>query len=322
MSKPSDTRPTPDTPVGAASPPRQAAGRAAGEDAAATHAPSDQQRAAIPSLRARDYKSDIKPVWCPGCGHFGVLAALTKTFAYLELPPERLAVVSGIGCSSRLPAYLAVHGFHGIHGRALALATGLKAARPELTVIAAGGDGDGFSIGGNHFLHACRRNQDLTYIVMDNEVYGMTKGQASPTTQPDWCRSKLTPQGTGVPRFQPAAIALAAGASFIARGFAGDPNGLTKLLAAAIEHPGFAFVHVLSPCRTFRPEQQDWKQQVHPCEPGTTHDIAHAAELIQRDDGMSLGILFEQRVPAYTAGVRAGADAAAARAEIEAELCR
>jgi 2-oxoglutarate/2-oxoacid ferredoxin oxidoreductase subunit beta len=282
--------------------------------------PAAPHRDAIPSLRAKDYKSDIKPVWCPGCGHFGVLAALTKTLAYLDIAPEQAAVVSGIGCSSRLPAYLSGYGFHGVHGRALPVASGLKAARPDLTVIAAGGDGDGFSIGGNHFLHACRRNQDLTYIVMDNEVYGMTKGQASPTTPPDWAKSKLTPHGTGMPRFKPAAIALAAGAGFVARGFAGDPNGLTELLAAAIQHPGFAFVHVLSPCRTYRPEQQDWKTEVHPCVLGPAHDIAHAAELLQRDDGLALGILYEQRFPVYADGV--SADAAGRLADIEAELCR
>jgi 2-oxoglutarate ferredoxin oxidoreductase subunit beta len=276
---------------------------------------------AVPSLRAKDYKSHIKPVWCPGCGHFGVLSALTKTLAYLELPPTEVAVISGIGCSSRLPAYLTGYGFHGVHGRALPLASGLKAARPELTVIAAGGDGDGFSIGGNHFLHACRRNQDLTYIVMDNEVYGMTKGQASPTTQPDWASSKLTPHGTGVRRFQPAAIALAAGASFIARGFGGDPNGLTELLTAAIEHRGFSFVHVLSPCRTFRPEQQEWKQLVHPCRMEPTHDAAHAAQLIQRDDGMALGLLFQQDIPIYSPAAT-GAGPTASLADIEAELRR
>jgi 2-oxoglutarate ferredoxin oxidoreductase subunit beta len=282
-------------------------------------AQDEAQRArAIPSLRAKDYKSDIKPVWCPGCGHFGVLSALTKTLAYLELPPVEVAIISGIGCSSRLPAYLTGYGFHGVHGRALALASGLKAARPELTVVAAGGDGDGFSIGGNHFLHACRRNQDLTYIVMDNEVYGMTKGQASPTTQPDWAKSKLTPHGTGVRRFQPTAIALAAGASFIARGFGGDPNGLTRLLTAAIEHRGFSFVHVLSPCRTFRPEQQEWKNMVHPCRLETTHDAAHAAQLIQRDDGMALGLLFQQEIPVYAPGA-GGADAADTPAETPAE---
>ena len=252
-----------------------------------------------PSLRAKDYKSQIPPVWCPGCGHFAVLSALTKALAYLKLPKDRLALISGIGCSSRLPAYLDTYGFHGVHGRALAVAAGLKTARPDLIVIAAGGDGDGFSIGGNHFLHACRRNMDFTYIVMDNEVYGMTKGQASPTTQPDWTRSKLTPHGTGVRRFQPPAIALAAGASFIARGFSGDPTGLSKLLVEAIQHPGFAFVHVLSPCQTFRPEQRAWKQQVHACSLGATDDPARAAELIHRDDGMALGLFYAQRLPVW-----------------------
>jgi 2-oxoglutarate ferredoxin oxidoreductase subunit beta len=252
-----------------------------------------------PSLRAKDYKSAVSPVWCPGCGHFAVLSAVTKALAYLKLPKEDVAVISGIGCSSRLPAYVDAYGFHGVHGRALAVASGLKAARPDLTVLVAGGDGDGFSIGGNHFLHACRRNQDLTYVVMDNEVYGMTKGQASPTTQPDWAKSKLTPHGTGVRRFQPAAIALAAGASFVARGFAGDPTGLTQLLVQAIEHPGFAFVHALSPCQTFRPEQKDWKQQVHPCKLGPTDNPAEAARLIQMDDGMALGVLYAQRLPQW-----------------------
>ncbi len=252
-----------------------------------------------PTLRAKDYKSEVSPVWCPGCGDFAVLSAVTKALAYLKLPKEDVAIVSGIGCSSRLPAYIDAYGFHGVHGRALPLASGLKAARPGLTVLVAGGDGDGFSIGGNHFLHACRRNMDLTYIVMDNEVYGMTKGQASPTTQPDWERSKLTPHGTGIRRFQPPAIALAAGASFIARGFAGDPSGLTKLLVEAIEHPGFAFVHVLSPCQTFRPEQKEWKHLVHACRLGPTDNPAQAAHLIQADDGMGLGILYVQRQPVW-----------------------
>ena len=126
-----------------------------------------------------------------------MLSSLTKALAKIAVPPENVAVVSGIGCSSRIPAYTTCYGFHGVHGRALAAATGLKVARPDLTVLVTGGDGDGYSIGGNHFLHACRRNVDLTYIVMDNHVYGMTKGQPSPTTEPDW-DSKLSPGGTGV----------------------------------------------------------------------------------------------------------------------------
>ncbi|MEN8175673.1 MAG: thiamine pyrophosphate-dependent enzyme, partial [Pseudomonadota bacterium] len=149
------------------------------------------------------------------------------------------------------------------------------------------------------FLHACRRNMDMTYVVMDNEVYGMTKGQASPTTAPDWSSSKLTPHGPGVRRFQPAAIALAAGASFIARGFSGDPASVTRLLVEAIQHPGFAFVQVMSPCQTFRPEQRDWKEQVHPVDISTTDNPVEAARSIQADDGMGVGVFYAERLPVW-----------------------
>ena len=253
----------------------------------------------VAALKARDYKSDIKPVWCPGCGHFAVLTALTRALAHLEMAQEQVALVSGIGCSSRMPAYVESYGFHGLHGRALAVATGLKAARPDLTVIVAGGDGDSFSIGGNHFLHACRRNMDMTFVAMDNRVYGMTKGQASPTTAPDWSHSRMTPHGTGIPRFEPAAIALAAGASFIARAFSGDPRGLTQMLVQAIEHPGFAFLHVLSPCITFRPDQRGWKDRVHPFADTPVDDVVATAQRIHADDGMGTGVLYARRLPIW-----------------------
>jgi 2-oxoglutarate ferredoxin oxidoreductase subunit beta len=248
------------------------------------------QPAPVP-VTARDYKSEVKPVWCPGCGDFAVLSSITKALAELKLPAEDVAVISGIGCSSRIPAYLTTYGFHGVHGRATALATGLKLSRPELTVLVTGGDGDGFSIGGNHFLHACRRNVDLTYIVMDNRVYGMTKGQPSPTTEPDWDNA-LTPGGTGVRPFNPLVIALASGANFIARGFSGDPNGTAKLLVDAIRTPGFSFVEILSPCVTFRPDQREWKQMVHPAPVDPTDNIGSAARRLMTDDGFNLGVLY------------------------------
>jgi len=240
---------------------------------------------------ARDYKSDVKPVWCPGCGDYSVLSSITKALAELKLPPEDVAVVSGIGCSSRIPAYVKTYGFHGVHGRATALATGLKLSRPDLTVLVTGGDGDGFSIGGNHFLHACRRNVDMTYIVMDNRVYGMTKGQPSPTTEPDW-DSALSPGGTGLRPFNPLGIALSSGANYIARGFSGDPNGCAKLIVDAIKNPGFSFVEILSPCVTFRADQKSWKQDVHPTPVDPTVEIGRAAKRLLTDDGFNIGTLY------------------------------
>jgi 2-oxoglutarate/2-oxoacid ferredoxin oxidoreductase subunit beta len=250
-----------------------------------------------PRLKAAEYKTGLKPIWCPGCGHFGVLSAITKALAYLALPKEKTALVSGIGCSSRTPAYVDVFGFHGVHGRALPVASGLKAARPDLTVLVVGGDGDGYSIGGNHFLHACRRNMNLTYIVMDNEVYGMTKGQASPTTAPDWSKSKLTPHGSGLRQFKPAAIAISSGAGFIARGFSGDPNKLSQLIVEGINYPGFAFIEVLSPCITFRPEQKQWKENVHWQAQESTDDPVEAVRRIVGDDRVTTGILYRREFP-------------------------
>ena len=250
------------------------------------------------TLTHAHYKSDVKPVWCPGCGDFGVLNALAKALAKLALRPEDIAVVSGIGCSSRIPAYTSAYGFHGVHGRALAAGTGLKVARPDLTVVVTGGDGDGYSIGGNHFLHACRRNVDLTYIVMDNRVYGMTKGQPSPTTESGWT-SKLMPQGTGLGEIKPMAIALAAGANFIGRGFTGDPNGLADLIAGAVSHPGFSFVEVLSPCVTFRPEQREWQKMVRAHALAPTANAVEAATRIFADDGMNLGVLYAGSRPPF-----------------------
>jgi 2-oxoglutarate/2-oxoacid ferredoxin oxidoreductase subunit beta len=246
----------------------------------------------------QDYKSDYKPIWCPGCGDYSVLASFAKAFAMLQLKPEDTVVVSGIGCSSRIPAYTSCYGFHGVHGRSLVAATGLKVARPDLTVVVASGDGDGYSIGGNHFLHACRRNVDLTYVVMDNHVYGMTKGQPSPTTEPDWV-SKLSPGGTGVRTFHPLVIALAAGANFVARAFAGDPNGTAEMIAEAIRTPGFSFVEILSPCVTFRPEQREWKKVVHPASVQWTDDPARAARRVMTDDGFNVGVLYKGNRPPY-----------------------
>jgi len=202
-------------------------------------------------LRWRDYKSDMGIVWCPGCGNYGLLTALHRALAELELPPEQVAVASGIGCSGRVSGYMRTYGIHGVHGRALPIAQGIKLAKPELTVIAAGGDGDGLSIGAGHFPHAARRNTDITYILFDNHVYGLTKGHVSPTSP----LGHITPSsvyGTLDEPLDPLALALVYKAPFIARGFSADLRRLTPILKEAIAFPGFSFVQVLSPCVTFR----------------------------------------------------------------------
>ncbi len=250
------------------------------------------------AFKAGDYKSETTPVWCPGCGDFHVLLSLTKALAALGTPPQEVAVVSGIGCSSRIPAYTNCYGFHGVHGRSLAVGAGLKVARPDLTVLVMSGDGDGFSIGGNHFLHACRRNIDMTYIVMDNRVYGMTKGQPSPTTEPDW-DSALSPGGTGLRPFHPLVIALASGANFVARQFSGDIKGTTDVIVEAVRHPGFSFIEILSPCVTFRPDEREWKSKVHPPSVEPTDDPARAARRIMTDDGFNIGILYRGKRRPY-----------------------
>lgn len=239
----------------------------------------------------KDFSSGAHPVWCPGCGDYGVLNALERALAAAARAPHEVVLVSGIGCSSRLPGYMSTYGFHGVHGRALAVATGLKLTRPDLQVIVVGGDGDGYSIGGNHFIHACRRNVDMLYVVMDNRVYGMTKGQPSPTTEPDW-DCALAPGGLGLRPFNPIAVAIAAGANFVARGFSGDPKGLADMIVEGMRWPGFAFVEVLSPCITFRPEQTRWKTLVRSAGAAIDNDRAAAISLAMADDGFGLGVLF------------------------------
>ncbi len=249
-------------------------------------------------FKAKDYKSGIKPIWCPGCGHYSVLAAVSRALATLQADKDRTAVLSGIGCSSRLPAYLDTYGFHGVHGRVLPLATGLALSRPDLTVIAISGDGDGLSIGGNHFLHACRRNVNFLYVIMDNEVYGMTKGQASPTTHADWTRGRMTPEGTGLQPVQPALLALSAGANWIGRSYSGNPAEMADLMVRGLRYPGFAFLHVMSHCITYCPEQADWKHAVREQTDIPPKERSVALARLAGDDGLSTGLLFEAPVVA------------------------
>ena len=214
----------------------------------------------VPQYQAKDFRSDLKPIWCPGCGDYGVAAAIYRALAAIGRPPNEIAFVSGIGCSSRIPGYTTAYGFNSVHGRALPIAQGIKLARPELLVLVAGGDGDGFSIGGGHVPHAVRRNIDLTYLVMDNQLYGLTKGQVSPTS----ARGTKTPTsvyGSMEEPVNPLLYTLAYGAGFVAQGVPADLDGLTAIIEEAIRYPGFSFVNIQSPCVSFGDAENQVKSQ-------------------------------------------------------------
>jgi 2-oxoglutarate ferredoxin oxidoreductase subunit beta len=214
-----------------------------------------------PTVRSpKEYRSSLKPIWCPGCGDYGVLGATQRALAAIGRPPHEIAFISGIGCSSRIPGYTTAYGFNTVHGRALPIAQGIKMANPDLLVLVAGGDGDGFSIGGGHIPHAVRRNLDLTYLVMDNHIYGLTKGQLSPTS----ARGTKTPSsvyGSLDEPVNPLLYVLAYGAGFVAQGVPADIEGLSRIIEEAIRYPGFAFVNIQSPCVTFGEAESQVKAQ-------------------------------------------------------------
>ncbi|MCC6739094.1 MAG: 2-oxoacid:ferredoxin oxidoreductase subunit beta [Planctomycetia bacterium] len=216
--------------------------------------------APVPTLQAKDFRSDLKPIWCPGCGDFGVVQAVYRALAAVGRPPHEIAFISGIGCSSRIPGYTTAYGFNSVHGRALPIAQGIKIAHPELLVLVAGGDGDGFSIGGGHVAHAVRRNIDLTYIVMDNQIYGLTKGQLSPTS-PRGLKTVTSMYGSLEEPLNPLMYVLSYGAPFVAQGTPADLPGLTAMLEEAIRYPGFSFVNIQSPCVTYGEESGQIKAQ-------------------------------------------------------------
>jgi 2-oxoglutarate ferredoxin oxidoreductase subunit beta len=210
--------------------------------------------------QAKDYKSELKPIWCPGCGDFGVVQAIYRALASIGRPPHEIAFVSGIGCSSRIPGYTTAYGFNSVHGRALPIAQGIKLANPNILVLVAGGDGDGFSIGGGHVAHAIRRNLDMTYIIMDNQIYGLTKGQLSPTS-PRGLTTASSSYGSIEDAVNPLLYVLGYGARFVAQGTPADMAGLASVIEEGIRFPGFAFINVQSPCVTYGQADQQLKAQ-------------------------------------------------------------
>ena len=256
-----------------------------------------------------DYKPLFAPeiTWCAGCGDYGILAALQRALAARSIPPHRTMVVAGIGCGSKLPDYIHCNNWQTLHGRALPIAQGFRLAQHGMTVIAVTGDGDGLGEGGNHWLHAMRRNVNLTHVIEDNLTYGLTKGQTSPTSQVGY-RSATTPDGSDEPPVNPLAVAIAAGATFVARGFAGDVKALTELLSLAIAHEGYALVDVLQPCVTWNRKvyTYDWFEKRVYSLADEGHDATDRNAAFVRaqewDDRIPLGIFYRDPTrPAFDA---------------------
>ena len=244
----------------------------------------------------KDFRNDVKPNWCPGCGDFSVQAAIQKACANIGLEPHELAVITGIGCSGRLSGYINSYGFHSIHGRALPLAQGVKMANNDLTVVASGGDGDGFAIGMGHTIHALKRNIDITYIVMDNQIYGLTKGQTSPSSAHGFV-TKSTPKGSIEPSISPLQLAISSGATFVAQSVSSDIKELTSIIEQGMNHKGFSFINVFSPCVTYnKVNTYDWFKEhlthVNDIESFDYKDKSKAMNAIMEHDGLVKGLIY------------------------------
>lgn len=253
---------------------------------------------------SKDFNSSVHPDWCPGCGDFGLLTALKKVFPLLNLEPHQIMTVSGIGCSSNLPGFINTYGMHTLHGRALPIAQGFKLANHKMTVVGVGGDGDGYGIGVGHFVHAMRRNIDMTYVVMNNSIYGLTTGQTSPTSALNM-KTKSTPFGNPELPINPLTLALGSGCSFVARVYTGHVPQLIEILKRAIQHSGFALVDTFSPCVTFNKlnTHEFYKQNVKDINQNghDTSDVLAAFREATATDYIATGIFYAQERSCYEA---------------------
>lgn len=255
------------------------------------------------AVKVKDYASPVKPTWCPGCGDYGIHAAVKQALVKVGLAPHEVLFVGGIGCGSKLPDYTQANGFMTLHGRTLPVATGARLANHNLKVITVHGDGDGMGLGMGHFIHTARRNIGIVDLIQNNQIYGLTKGQYSPTSDPGFVTS-TSPDGAIEMAANPVALALTAGGTFIARGFAGDVKGLAGLIAQALEHKGYAVVDILQPCVTFnRKNTYDWyRERVYYLDE-TDYDpgdrVAAFKKALEWGDRIPLGVIYQTRLPTY-----------------------
>ncbi len=252
-------------------------------------------------VKMTDYAGS-QPAWCPGCGNFSILNALKKALVELDIEPHKVLMVSGIGQAGKLPHYTRGNVFNVLHGRTLPAAAGAKIANPELVVLAVGGDGDGYGEGGNHFLHSLRRNHDITYLVHNNQVYALTKGQASPTSDQGFV-TKTTPHGASTP-LNSLAVAIAAGGTFVARGFSGDIDHLVGLIKSGIQHRGFALIDILQPCVSFNHKNTHawYKERVYKLEETVYRPSDRSAAMekaLEWGERIPIGIIYQHERPTF-----------------------
>lgn len=253
------------------------------------------------TLTADSFKTGYLPTWCPGCGDFGIWMGLKNALVELRIGPDDALLVYGIGCHGNMSAWMRTYGVEGLHGRTLPLAQGAKLANHTVPVIAISGDGDCLGEGGNHFIHAAKRNPDITVIIHDNQVYGLTTGQASPTAK-DHLKTKSTPEGVTDTPMNPLALGLVSGATFVARGFAGDMPGLTKIIVAAIKHKGFSVVDILQPCVTFdHVHTYQWYRsrlyQLDAAGYQPNNRLTAIEKALEWGDRIPVGVFYEESVP-------------------------
>mgnify|MGYP001299696194 CR=1 FL=1 len=254
-------------------------------------------------VTVKEYAGPVKPTWCPGCGDYGIWSALKQGLVQVGLAPHEVLIVSGIGCGSKLPDYTHANGFMTLHGRPLPIATGAKLANHDLKVVTVHGDGDSMGLGMGHFIHTARRNLDIVDLIQNNQIYGLTKGQYSPTSDAGFVTS-TSPDGALETAAIPTALALTAGATFVARGFAGEVKGLAALIAQALEHKGYALVEILQPCVTFnRKNTYDWyRERVYDlAEEGhdPTDRVAAFARALEWGDRIPTGVFYQVQRPTY-----------------------
>lgn len=257
----------------------------------------DEKIEKVKKIDFLQYRSGDLPTWCPGCGYFGIMDAFYKACRELNLKHEDIVAVSGIGCSGRTPIFIQSYGFHTLHGRSIPVATGLKLSREDLTVFAVAGDGDALGIGGGHLPHVARKNIDITFLLFDNSIYGLTKGQSSSTT-PFEMKTNSHPIGNPDTPLNPIKLALSYGASFVARGYAGDPKGLQEIIKQGTLHKGFSFIQILTPCVTFDKENRTWKnlkENVHDLHIRVQDKNMESAMRAAEEEPYGVGIFYQDQ---------------------------